>query len=72
MHRYQPKIYVVPVTDDEWSRVTRREDCVKNLLSRSSTRQRAFEVCFSETQFITVTAYQNQQVITNKPKTITN
>lgn len=59
MHRYQPKFYVQPVTfkGEEYSSIdTWRKACRSSLAIASAT--------FPETQFITVTAYQNQQVNT--------
>lgn len=60
MHRYQPKIYVVPVPE-EW----RGSSGLKFSLPEVKDSP-----CFTfpETSFITVTAYQNQQVLLARVK----
>jgi len=67
MHRYQPKFYIQPITSETSNSILENDlnnvDAWKNLCHRSSASA-AFK--FPETQFITVTAYQNQQV-TFKP-----
>lgn len=59
MHRYQPKLYVQPISNDVYGAFNSSHEEWK-LFCRSSSSTVSF--AFPETQFITVTAYQNQQV----------
>jgi hypothetical protein len=58
MHKYLPKIHIVELTKEE---ATLPPDILLSRLERDLSSSEVFT--FPETAFITVTAYQNQQVI---------
>ncbi|KZS16291.1 putative T-box transcription factor TBX22 [Daphnia magna] len=59
MHRYQPKLYVQPIPSDCREAFNTCSDWWRTFCRRRSS---ATSLTFPETQFITVTAYQNQQI----------
>jgi|688.fasta_scaffold933857_1 hypothetical protein len=60
MHRYQPKLYIQPIPNDCREAFSNCSEWWKTFCWKSSSAAASFT--FPETQFITVTAYQNQQV----------
>lgn len=58
MHKYQPRIHIIKKKD---SSASGKPDQV-NDLEQDSANAESKTFVFHETEFITVTAYQNQQV----------
>lgn len=57
MHKYQPRIHVIKKKDSSAA----KQDQVSDL-EQDTTNAESKTFVFHETEFITVTAYQNQQV----------
>ena len=60
MHRYQPKLYIQSIPNDCRDALINSTEWWRILYRQSGDAAASF--AFPETQFITVTAYQNQQV----------
>jgi len=55
MHKYQPRIHILPTVDTATPPITQAYEALKD-------GNNLFTFTFPETVFTTVTAYQNQQV----------
>lgn len=58
MHKYQPRIHVIKKKESSSSKA----DEASRDLESDTTNAESKQFVFHETEFITVTAYQNQQV----------
>ena len=60
MHKYLPKVFVIPLNKDQASM---SQELLLRQFEEIGIPEYAEEFVFPETAFITVTAYQNQQVL---------
>ena len=63
MHKYLPKVFVIPMNSDQ---TNMNQESLLRYFEEHGIPDYAEEFSFPETTFITVTAYQNQQVSTKE------